>query len=145
MAFTPAFTPRGVQFVPRQTVRMSIASKSQIQSPQIIIGFSRLMMEAMGWQAHDRVLVNLGTGADLGRIHMRKIASKSGKRICTTISKNRFQIAVTVPREIGDMTREAYIEAMLPGSGEMDFEIVDGELRARAAIRQTERPALAVV
>lgn len=131
MPFLPAIS--GWQRFPRGPSARLHMSKSgrHLDRRQLVFVLSRELIEQLGWQGGERVVLSLGVGEDLGAFQLSRITrANTGVKLIPHSNARGFRVHITLPPEIHGIRPADFLDRMdLPAS--LDFSVRDGALELR--------------
>jgi hypothetical protein len=129
MSYVPILSPK---VYPRcepgeRSVRMSPVTRGR--QKMVVFTFSRDLCADLHWVRTDRLLVLFGMGESAGKIIIaRSLAHRTGNVLTAHSSSAWLKLTVTIPRIVGELTREQVVAGLPTGTVRLDHEVRDGVL-----------------
>lgn len=100
---------------------------------------SRELIEQVGWQGGERVVIALGVGEDLGAFQISRVTrARAGLKLIPHSHARGFRVHLTLPPEIHGIRPADVLDALeLPAR--LDFAVRDGALELRCPKAQVAR------
>jgi len=123
--YVPIVPVRGGAVVPATApvVRMAVSGR------QVVFQFNRLLVADLGWMPGDRIQLGFGVGADAGRLEVHRVPGTHAGHKLTPHNRRGLSTRVTLPAEIGGLSREAIMAGLPEGSVTLAHEVERGALR----------------
>jgi len=144
MAFLPAISG-WVREPTGPNARLHICKTGRnLDRRRLTFVLSRELIEQVGWQGGERVVIALGVGDDLGAFQISRITKpRAGLKLIPHSHARGFRVSVTLPPQIHGVRPVDFLDLIaLPAR--LDFAVHDGalELRCRAdeACRAANNP-----